>query len=104
VGEAGGDERRLLQLGLDHLLERRVEAKLCEVKTRGIARDVEHLPRLRLGLHEVPAHTGLERALAGEAERDLSGAHAAISSVHSITPDPHVSPAPIPVISTMSPF
>ena len=102
--EARRHERRLLELRLDHFLERRVEAEPRQIEARGLAPDVEHLHRLGRRLSDITPHAGLERALAGEAECDLPNLHAAISSVHSITPDPHVRPAPIPVISTMSPL
>src|SRR6266545_1818916 len=59
-----------------------------------------HLRRLGHGLGDLAPHALLQRALAREAECDL---HAA-SSVHSSNAEPHVRPAPIPVISTRSPF
>ena len=93
-GEARGDERRLLHLGLDEVLERRVEAELLQVEPGGLAAALEHRHRLGHRLGDVTAHPGLERALAGEAERDLR--HAAFSSVHSITPEPQVRPGAHP--------
>src|SRR5581483_3590398 len=103
--EARGDERRLLDLGVLELLERRVEAKPAEIETGRGAPHLVDLHRLRDGLGDVPAHPGLERALAGEAERDLpAAAHPTPSALHSISAEPQVSPAPIPVISTRSPF
>src|SRR5207247_3102765 len=52
-------------------------------------------------LRDVAPHAGLDRALAGEAQSDL--VHAAISFVQRISADPHVRPAPIPVINTSCP-
>src|ERR671914_268017 len=101
-GEARGDESRVLDLRLDELLERGLEAEPAQVEARRLAGTFEHLHRLRDRLGDVAAHARLERALAGKTERN----HAAISSmsfVHSITAEPHVSPAPIPVMSTSSP-
>ena len=71
-----------------------------------------HRSRDRLG--ELAAHAGLERALARETESDL--AHLVLLRVssspafteaggppHSINAEPHVRPAPIPVINTSAP-
>src|SRR5205085_834956 len=98
--EARGDERRLLHLGLDQLLERRLEAEAAQVEARRLASDLVDLHRLGNGLRDVPPHARLQRPLSGEAERDL--AHFP-SSVHSSSAEPQVSPAPIPVINTRSP-
>ena len=85
------------------LLLVRFEAQADEVDPGRLARAREHLHRLR-DLPDLTAHPGLERALAGEAKRDLSSLrHAARASVQCMSADPHVRPAPIPVISTSFP-
>ena len=71
-GEARGDERRLLHLRLDEILERRVEAELLEVEARCLASDPVDLHRGRDRLRDLTAHACLEGALAREAESDLS--------------------------------
>ena len=104
-GEARRDERRLLDLRLHELLEVRVEAQAAEVEPRRRAAELEDAHRLRHGFRDVAAHALLERPLSREAERDLGLSHAATPfDVHSITPEPQVSPAPIPVMSTICPF
>ena len=102
-GEARRDERRLLHLGLHELLLRRLEAEAHEVEAGGLARALVDLHRLRHGLGDLPAHARLERALAREAKCDLRRAHPSPPAVHSIKPEPHVRPAPIPVINTSCP-
>src|SRR5439155_12457413 len=87
----------------DELLERRLEAEPPQVEPRCVAPDLVDRHRLRKRLGDVAAHSGLERALTGEAEGDLALGHAAPSVVHSSSADPQVRPAPIPVISTRSP-
>src|SRR5205807_1373222 len=62
------------------------------------ARALVHLHRLGLVLGDLAAHSGLQRALAGETKRNL--VH---SRLHSIKAEPHVRPAPIPVMSRRSP-
>src|SRR6266545_2574601 len=100
-GEARRDERRLLHLRLDKLFLGRAETQSHEIDSRSFAPAFEDLRRLGDPLGDLPAHAGLQRALAREAEGDeTTAAHA----VHSIKPDPHVSPAPIPVINTRLPF
>src|SRR4029079_17998726 len=102
--QTGGDERRLLDLGVDHVLDRALEAQLLEVHPGGLGRLVEHGHRLGDGLRDLAAHPGLERALPGEHERDLGHAAAPVVGwVHSISADPHVRPAPMPVRSTSLP-
>ena len=71
-GEARGDERRLLHLRLDEILERRVEAELLEIEARCLASDPVDLHRGRHRLCDLTAHACLEGALAREAESDLS--------------------------------
>ena len=100
-GEARRHEHRLLHLGLDEILQRRLEAEADQVEAGGLAATPQDVHRLGHGLGDLAAHARLERALPGEAESDL--AHAAISSVHSIKLEPHVRPAPIPVMSTSLP-
>ena len=102
-GEAGGDERGLLDVRLDELVELGVEAESAQVEPRRLAAQVEDAHRLGHRLRDVTSHPLLQRPLPGEAERDLSSCHAAISFVHSITPEPQVRPAPIPVIRTIVP-
>ena len=102
-GEARGDQRRLLHLGLDELLLGRLEAEPHEIEPGGLARPHEDVHRLGHCPRDLAAHAHLERALARKAECDLFDAHARPPSVHSIKPEPHVSPAPIPVISTSLP-
>jgi hypothetical protein len=101
--EARGDEGWLLHLRLDELLLGGLEAEPDEIEPRGLARSAVHLHRLRHRQGDFPTHARLERALAWEAECDFLGAHPVPPSVHSIKPEPHVSPAPIPVISTSCP-
>src|SRR6478672_5547224 len=100
-GEARRDERRLLHLRLHELSLGRLEAEVHEIQARRLAPLLEHLHRLGKGLRELTAHARLERSLAREAERDLAAVR---HSVHSIRPEPHVRPAPMPVINTKSPF
>ena len=71
-GEARRDERRLLHLGLDELLERRVEAELLQIEARCLAADPVDLHRLGHRLGELAAHPGLERTLAGETESNFA--------------------------------
>ena len=79
-----------------------VEAELLEVESGRLAAGLEDGHRLGHGLGDVASHPGLERALAREHEGDL--AHAATPPwFHSISAEPQVRPAPIPVISTNSP-
>src|SRR4029077_13857335 len=85
------------------LLFRRFEAEADEIEARGLARALVDLHRRRHGQGDLPAHASLERALAREAKCDFRGAHPSPPAVHSIKPDPHVSPAPIPVINTRRP-
>src|SRR5260370_14648306 len=54
-----------------------------------------------VGAGDSGAHLRLDRALAGEAERNL--VHAPFSAVQRMSALPHVSPAPIPVMSTSCP-
>ena len=98
--EARRDERRLLHLRLDELVERPLEAEVREIHARGLRADAVDLHRLRHGLRDLAAHADLERALAREAERDLRHPPA---SDHSSNAEPHVSPAPMPVIRTSAP-
>src|SRR5204863_3810795 len=100
--EARRDERRLLDVGLHELLLRRLETQPCEVEPGSLARTPVHVHRLRHRVGDLPAHAHLERALAWKAKCDLP-AHPGPPSVHSIKPEPHVRPAPIPVISTSFP-
>ena len=102
-GEAGRDERGLLDIGLDELVELGIEAEGAQVEPRRLAAQVEDAHRLGHRLRDVTSHPLLQRPLPGEAECDLSSCHAAISFVHSITPEPQVRPAPIPVIRTIVP-
>src|SRR5262249_58422480 len=81
----------------------RLEAGVHGGEPRGPAPPPVDVHRLRHGQGDLAAHAGLQRALAGEAKRDLRGAHPSPPAVHSIRPEPHVSPAPIPVISTSWP-
>ena len=99
--EARRHERRLLVLGLDELRHRRVEAELLEIDARRLAAVPEDLPRLGHGLDDLAPHPFLERALARKHECHL---HCdLIPSVHSIRAEPHVRPAPMPVINTSAP-
>ena len=71
-GEARRDERRLLHLGLDERLERRVEAELLEIEPGGLAPDPVDVHRCGHRLGELAAHARLEGALPRETERDLA--------------------------------
>ena len=97
-GETRRHERRLLHLGLDHLVERGVEAQPPKIEPARLASLLVHLHRLRNRLGDISAHSLRERPLSGEAKRDLHHA-----SVHLINADPHVNPAPIPVIRIIDP-
>ena len=100
--KARRDERRLLQLRVEHVLDWSVEADLLEVQPGGLAAGLVDGHRLGHCLGDVASHPGLVRALAREHEGDL--AHAAtLPFVHSISAEPQVRPAPIPVIRTNSP-
>src|SRR4029450_7414641 len=102
--EARGDERRLLDPGVNEILERRLEAEPLQIEARGLAAILEHLHRLRHRLGDLPAHARLQRPLPREAERDLGHPCPPFPfAVHSIKAEPQVSPAPIPVIRTISP-
>jgi len=74
-GEARRDERRLLQLRVEQVLDRVVETDLLEVQPGGGAAGFVDGHRLGHGLGDVASHPGLVRALAREHEGDL--AHAA---------------------------
>ena len=65
------DQRRLLHLGVDEILERGLEAQPLEVEARGLRADAIHLSSGRERVGDVLAHAHLERPLSGEAERDL---------------------------------
>ena len=78
-----------------------VEAEPLEIEPARFAPAAEHVHRGRNRLGEVATHPGLERALAGETERDLAQLGPPI--VHRISALPHVRPAPIPVMSTSLP-
>ena len=100
--EARRDQRRLLHLRLDELVERGLEAELLEVEAGRLAADAIDLHRLRDGQRDLPAHSLLQRPLPGEAKRNLR--HVVLPfAVHSIRVEPHVRPAPIPVMRTSEP-
>jgi hypothetical protein len=100
--EARRDERGLLILRLHELRERGVETELYEVHTRRLAALAEHSHRLGHSLDDLTAHALLEGALARKHECHLRHCRLT-SSVHSISAEPHVRPAPMPVISTSAP-
>ena len=101
-GEARCHEGRLLHLGMHEVVDWRVEAEALEIETRGLRADSVHLPGGGERLRDLASHARLERALAGEAKGNL--AHVALPFVvHSISDEPHVRPAPIPVINTSAP-
>ena len=102
-GEARRHQCGLLHVGLHELGLGRLEAQVNEVEPGGFARAAVHVHRLGHGVGDLPAHARLERALAWEAECDFLGAHVRPPSVHSIKPEPHVRPAPMPVIRTSRP-
>src|SRR5439155_9251573 len=97
--ETRRDEGGLLHLRLDQLLLGGFEAKPLEIEPGSDAAPLEDVHRFRHSRGDVPAHAHLKRALAGEAECDEAPLH----GVHSISAEPQVSPAPMPVISTRSP-
>ncbi len=99
--EARRDERRLLDLRLHELVERRREAQGLEVEPGRLRPHAVHLPGGGKGLGDLAAHALLERPLAGKTECNL--AHRGLPFVHSMSADPQVRPAPIPVISTSAP-
>ncbi len=98
-GEARRDERRLLDLRLDELFLRPFEAEKLQIKARSRACPFKDVASLGEGCRDLLAHSDRERPLPGEAERNQTGLH----RVHSIRAEPHVSPAPMPVINTRSP-
>src|SRR5437763_13875062 len=100
-GQTRGDQRRLLYLGLHQLLERRLEAQAPQVEVGRLARLLEDFHRLGERLGQLAAHSLLERSLSWKTESDFR--HRGPPFVHSIKPEPHVRPAPIPVIRTSSP-
>ena len=95
------NERRLLHRGVVELLGVGVEAQTLEVEPARLAPAPKTSIAAGIASANVPAHPGLERALAREAEGDL--VHAAFSPVQRINALPHVRPAPIPVINTSFP-
>ena len=97
--EARRDESRLLDLRLDELRLRPLEAEMLQIEAGSRACALEDVASLGDGRRDLLAHPDLERPLAGEAERNQTGLHC----VHSIRAEPHVSPAPMPVINTRSP-
>ena len=102
--EAGCDECRLLDGRIDELVLPALEAEMLEIEARGLAAGVEDLHRLRECLGDLAAHPCLERALPWKTERNGTFHHEILPfAVHSIKPEPHVRPAPIPVISTSAP-
>ena len=92
------DERRLLHRRVEQLLGLGVETEALEVEPARLAAAPEDVHRGRHRFGEIAAHSGLERALSGEAEGDL--AHFPVQRIKAL---PHVSPAPIPVINTRLP-
>ncbi len=101
-GEARRDERRLLDVRADELVERRLEAQALEIEPGGLAPFAKDLHRLGHRFGDLATHAHLERALSGEAECDLHEPTFPFA-VHSIKAEPQVRPAPMPVISTSSP-
>ena len=99
--EGGRHERGLLHRGVDELVGVRVEAEALEIETGHCAPSPEDVHCGRDRFREVPAHAGLDRALAREAEGDL--VHAGDCAVQRISALPQVRPAPIPVMSTSLP-
>src|SRR5262249_46976128 len=88
---------------LDELGERRLEAEPTEVEACGLAALGIHRHCLGHSLRDVASHPLLERTLPGKHECHLRHRCRLTSSVHSISADPHVRPAPIPVINTSPP-
>src|SRR5439155_15703839 len=70
-GERRRDECRLLDRRVDELFLVAVEAQALEVEPGCAATSLEDLERLGNRLRDVVPHARLDRALAGEAERDL---------------------------------
>ena len=116
-GERRRDQRRLLHLGVDQLVERSVEAELLEIEAGGLTAGAIDVHRSGNGLGELTAHAGLERPLARETECNLAhlgpprrsryttssfGPHCEVGP-HSSSAEPQVRPAPIPVINTSAP-
>ncbi len=97
--EARCDQSRLLDLRLDELLFGPLEAEPLQVEPGGDAAALEDLQRLGDGRRDLAAHPDLERSLPREAKRNQTLLHC----VHLIRAEPHVRPAPMPVINTRSP-
>ena len=100
--QARRDERGLLHLRLDELELRRLEGEVEEIEIGRATGELQHLERLGDSLGDLTSHAGLERSLAGETECDLSHQRS-FGSVHRSRAEPHVRPAPIPVIRTSAP-
>ena len=58
--EARRDERRLLHLGLDELLQGRLEAEMREIHPGRLRADPVDVHRLRHGLGDLASHADLE--------------------------------------------
>src|SRR5690242_6597450 len=99
--QAGRNERRLLDRGVEELVDMPLETETLQIEARSVATNAEDLHRVRERLRDLTAHAGFEGPLPRKTERDL--AHHFLPFVHSIKPEPHVRPAPMPVMSTSAP-
>ena len=86
-GEAGRDERRLLDLGLDQLLDRRLEAEPAQVEAGRLAPALEDLHRLGHGLGDVAAHAASSEPCPGKQNAILLMPRHLLRSIPS-TPSP----------------
>ncbi len=78
--QARGHERRLLHLGLNHLLQLGVEAETPQVEPTGFASAQEDGHRLGHSLGDVTSHSPAEGTLSRKAEGDLG--HLLLRPVH----------------------
>src|SRR6266850_1662761 len=74
-GETRCDESRLLDLRLDELFFRPLEAKMLQVEPGRDAAPLEDVERLGVGRRDLPAHADLERSLSRETEGNPTGLH-----------------------------
>ena len=95
------DQRRLLHLGVDELLERGVEAELLEIEAGGLAARAIDVHRGRNGLGELAAHAGLERSLPRETECNLAHLDPPRRSLTTTSGD---SPGPPELTATVPPI
>jgi hypothetical protein len=70
-GQAGSQQRGLLNRCIDEIFDRARKAERRQVETAALASALVYRHRLGHSLGDLAAHPGLDRSLAGEAEGDL---------------------------------